>query len=322
MRKTLFFIISLTISTFCFSQKTQSTKWKIGDSKSITMNLHSKIINGNDNPIDSILTTKSKLTVVEANKENYFIKLNTSNQLINFGLQYCPGLLEKMTNFEDISSQFKIYKDSIYYELTNRAEYEKTLKSSYDSILQILDSNAIESSGKVKMELTELYESLKQKSEAIHVLDILIESYETKYSKNDTIFRTDSIVSPLNGNKFLATNEKTYVDKKDKNFYEIIVDKECVFDIQKDLLPDLKKQLEGMFEMMSEDADTTGLNHQMQTMINSFMDSYEFEGSELFRITRSKKSNWPTKISKQAKYDINNSGIESKMLINISIEIE
>lgn len=321
MRKTIFLIITLSISTFCFSQKTQSIKWKNGESKNITMNLHSRIIADSTNPIDSVLTTKSKLTVEDVHNENYIIKLNTYNQLINFGLLYYPDLLEKLKDMESLSSYFKVNKDSLSYEFLNRAEYEKTLKTMYDTIIQIFDTSSIEGYDTVKVELNQLYNSLKEKSEAMHVLDFLIETYGTKYFKKDTLFRTDSIVSPLNGDRYLTTNEKTYVEKKTKNIYEISVDKTCVFNAQKDLLPDIKKQIERMFKTMSEDADTTELTHQMQTMINSFVDSYEFEGSELFKITKNKKSNWPTKISKEANFDINNLGNKSKIIIGISIEI-
>lgn len=322
MKKSLLLIILLTISTFCFSQKTLSLKWKVGDSKNITMNLHSKIINGDNNPVDSILVTKSKLTIEDENKNSYKIKLDTYNQLINFGLLHYPDLLKENSINENLTSNYVFYKDSLYYEILDRAGYEKALKSTYDSILLIFDSNSIENIDSLKVELTELFNSLKEKSEAMHILDVLVETYETKFSKNDTIFSTDSIVSPLNGNRFLTTKEKTFINKKSKKINEIKVEKECVFDIEKDLLPDLKNQIKEMFKTMTENVDTTEINSQMQTIINSIVDSYKFDGSELFTIAKSKKSNWPSRISKEAIYEINNAAIKSEMMINISIEIK
>lgn len=318
MRKTIFLIITLSISTFCFSQKAQNIKWKKGEAKDITMKLHARIFLQGINTNDSVLITKSKLTVEDVHNEHYLIRLKTYNQLINFGRLYYPDLSEKLKYGESLTSLVKIHKDSLSYEVLNRAEYEETLKSMYDTIIQIFESHSVERYDSVKIELTQLYNSLKEKSEAMHIMDLIIEAYETNYSEGDTLFSRGSIVSPINADSYISTDEKTYVNKKTKNIYEVLVDKTCVTDTQQNEWPDIKS----MFKQKAEDTDTTGLIHLVQSMTNSLASTFGIEGSELFKITKNKKSRWPTEISKEAKYDIHILGNSSKIFIDVSMDIE
>lgn len=321
MRKFGLLLTFILIGSFGFSQQTQKPDWKAGDTKQIVMTLSGKEINNGITTKDTTILSKSQLTVLEANGENYKIHFKTDNQLINSGRHFYPELSDKISENTDLSMHIKVYKDSLSSEILDTIGYNQALDASYEEILGILKTYTPERFDSAKIELDKLHSSLKEKSEATHLIDLLLDSYKVHYSEIDTVITTDSLPNPFNQTRFIGARVKTHVEKKSKNNYLIVAEKEYIIDVYKDLLSGLTDQLTSTMKKMSADEDNTNITDQMQEMYRTLIDSWEFEGYETFIIERN-KTNWPVSLSKKTELHIQVPNKESKVLIEISIEIK
>lgn len=324
--RSISFLILLLLNSLSsgFSQEIiQKVDWKEGESKQITLQLNSKEIKNGTTTLDTTWTLRSEILVREITDSCYLVNFKTENQLVNLGCTYYPQLLNELSNNRNLEIEIKITKDSMVSEIMNKGEYDTNLSKTRDEILKILKTKAPEKVDLAAIQIDTLLISLKQKSEALQIVDLILNSYKYNYSFADTLITTDSVANPFKLQNFNGAKMKTYVQKwKDSDTFNIVVKKSYDFDAYKDLMLGLTNHVMGPVKKMVADSIDSETGIEMNGMFDTLLNSFCFGASESLIITRHANSNWPVKLLKKTDLKVTAVNQVSTGMIDILIEIK
>ncbi|MGM0620210.1 MAG: hypothetical protein ACQETJ_04120 [Bacteroidota bacterium] len=320
----LFLILLLTIYSTGFCQQfAQEMDWKEGETKQISIQLSGKEIKNGKSVKDTTLTSESEIIISSVTDSSYFIKFKTENQLVNSGSNYYKNLLNELSDNQSFEIDIKIKKDSLTPEIINSKEYEANLNKSRVEILNILKNKTPEKLHEATVQLNELSSSLESKSEALHIIDLLLYSYKIQYSFTDTLFAMDTSANPFKLQNFNGAEVKTYVTKaSDSKNYNIVEEKSFDFKAYKDLLAGASNQVSGTIDKMVADTSATQITDQMNGMFSALLNSIDFGASEKLTVTRKLDSGWPVKLLRKTDLKISAPNNESAGLVEELMEIK
>jgi len=318
----LLILLFLTTSSLSFSQViVPKIDWKKGESKKITMKLNGKEIKNGTTSKDTTFTTKSELFVQEITDSSYIVKFTTENQLVKAGSVYYKGLEKELSDNRNLDVDVIVNKKSMVSEMINKEEHDFNLSKIHSEIIEILKAKAPEKVNQATIQLDEILKSFTDKSEALHTLDFILESYRVNYSFSDTLITLDSIANPFKLQNFNGAKVKTYT-KKYTDTYDVFIEMSYDFDAYKKLLSAASNNVVGIVGSMLDDNDSQNTMVEMSKVLNMLYASNEFEASDSFIITRKNDLNWPLKINKEVDLKLTNNNVESAGLIKILIEIK
>ena len=317
-------ILLLSISSSSFSQKkVHQVEWKEGESKQVILYLSGKEIKDGKTIKDTSLVSKNVLYVKEVTDSNYFIQIITENQLVKLGKYYYEDVSNEMGSSMNFELDIKIVKDSLVSTVLNEREYHKKLSKTRDEVLEILKNKSPDKLEQATIQLDELYSGLEQKSEASHIIDLILNSYKVEYSKADTLFTTDTIANPFNLQSFNGAKVKTYVvATKEPETFNIVVEQSYDFEAYKDLISVLSNQTSNIVGKIIKDEGNHEVVNELYAMLEQQMKSIEFNAAASTIITRKLNSNWPIKILKESELKMKTKRGKVGALIDIIIEIK
>ncbi len=271
---------------------------------------------------DSILKLKGAIAVNEEKDDAYFIDFSLENPLLIVATNFHDVQGNTLKQHSQLKTQLRIDKKELTAELTSEENYFNSLSASKEAILNILKEEAPDKRSEATAAINNIEAEMISTKMIEQIPNMLLETYAIKYVVSDTITMADSTSNPFNLKQFDNAVKKNYVENRTKEALTIVSETQYDFDAYKKKIENLKSTMVPEVNENTSETELIEISKLLDTYLSNLVISNRLEASDKITITKTKESNWPKHIKQSSMISLKNSELNSKGIIEISIDIE
>jgi len=304
------------------TEPNQEIDWKAGENKELSINVHAIEMHNNKTIKDSILKLKGAIAVNEEKDDAYFIDFSLENPLLIVATNFHDVQGNTLKQHSQLKTQLRIDKKELTAELTSEENYFNSLSASKEAILNILKEEAPDKRSEATAAINNIEAEMISTKMIEQIPNMLLETYAIKYVVSDTITMADSTSNPFNLKQFDNAVKKNYVENRTKEALTIVSETQYDFDAYKKKIENLKSTMVPEVNENTSETELIEISKLLDTYLSNLVISNRLEASDKITITKTKESNWPKHIKQSSMISLKNSELNSKGIIEISIDIE
>ncbi|MFC6861004.1 hypothetical protein [Zunongwangia atlantica] len=304
------------------TEPNQEIDWKAGENKELSINVHAIEMHNNKTIKDSILKLKGAIAVNEEKDDAYFIDFSLENPLLIVATNFHDAQGNTLKQHSQLKTQLRIDKKELTAVLISEENYFNSLSASKEAILNLLKEEAPDKLSEATTAINNIEAEMISTKMIEQIPNMLLKTYTIKYLVSDTITMADSTANPFNLKQFDNAVKKNYVENRTKEALTIVSETQYDLDAYKKKIENLKDTMVPEVNENTSETELIEISKLLDTYLSNLVMSNRLDASDKITITKTKESNWPKHIKQSSMISLKNSELNSKGIIEISIDIE